>query len=270
MVKIEVLGAEEFSKALKTALQKTSKSFPEFIHDQAQRFMWEMYHAFYYERPSAGKIDTAVKFAIDSGKGIRVNKRNLARAKRMMGIYQNRIRERQGKILARKRINKAAKAKARELLKARNRLYIRHRGHNKTLVPRAADWKQKRPKVQIATGKEVWEKKMNLTALAARYEINSRHSGSGSMGAAFLSLYKQLRSYPLGSPFIFSQISKDKHTWANRAEMQKGKNILDLVMENKGFREERPRNYRRVELVLKKRTNDLIAHANRVVKDAWR
>lgn len=270
MVKLEVLGAEEFSKAMKTALQKTSKSFPEFIHDQAQRFMWEMYHSFHSERPSPGKIDIAVNYSLKSGRGIRVNKRNLARAKRIMGIYQDRIRDRLGTILARKRINKAAKEKARELLKARNRLYIRHRGHNKTLVPRAADWKQKRPKIHIQTGKEVLEKKMNLTALAARYEINRRHSGSGSMGVAFLSLYKQLRSYPLGSPFAFSKISKDKHTWANRAEMQKGKNILDLVLENKGFREERPRNYWRVERVLKKRTNDLISHANKVVKDAWR
>lgn len=270
MITAKIEGAKEFSKAMKTAMMKTSKAVPVFLHDQAQRFMWEMYHFFHSERPTSMKIDTAVNYSLNSGKGIRVNKRNLARAKRIMGIYQDRIRERLGAILARKRINKAAKEKARELLKARERLYVRYRGHNKTIVPRAADWVQKRAKIQHGTGKQVLEKKMNLTALAARYEINRRHSGSGSMGAAFLAGYKQLRSYPLGSPFAFAQICKDKHTWANRAEMQKGKNILDLVLENKGFRDERPRNYWRVERVLKKRTNDLIAHANRVVKEAWK
>ena len=272
MITAKIEGAKEFSSALKTAMMKTSKAVPVFLHDQAQRFMWQMYSTFKAEKPLLTTIQIAAEISLESGKGLRVNRRNLARAKRLMGVYQSKIRERLGKILARERITKSAREKARELLRNRKQLLIRHRGHNRQILPRKAEAEGKRILVPAGVGntKVKKESRYNLPALAARYEINRRRSGSGSMAQAFLSGYRQLRAYPLGSPFIFSQICKDKHTWGNKGELRNGRYMLDLVLENKGFRGERQKNYDRVSRVMKARTSDLIAHANRVVKEAWK
>jgi hypothetical protein len=302
MIKVELKGAKEFSAAMQKAALLTKKTFPEFIHDQGMRFMFSMYKTFHTERPKLGKIDSDVFNSLESGGGLRVNKRNRKKAESLMGKYQKDIDSRI-EIENAKRETKKRREKINALKAERNKLRVQKRrggtisyysptskyGGNKYgrdflklkglndfyYANEIAHLEKQSQRFQDIARKRRYKtygryNKMNLPALAARIEINRRHSGSGSMGNAFLEGYRKLKALPLGSQFSFEQNCKDRHTWSNHGSLSREKYLLNLVLDNKGFRTEREENLRRIERVFKERSDDMISHANKKVEGLFR
>jgi len=233
MITIDIKGVKEFSNAIHKAAIRSSREFPVFLHDQAQRFMWELSRVFRDARPLPDEIESAAMASLDSGAGLRVAKKHVTRARRSLGAVQDKTRRQLGRILAKKKITDRDRERARRLLK-------KHR------------------------------ERLNVYALAVQREIRSRRAASGSMSYAFTAGYRRLRALPLGQPFKDAQENRGGgYTWANFLEMARGQNEVNIRLENKGFRDNRPQNYRLVEEALRRRTNDMIARANAAVRKVW-
>lgn len=267
MVQMEIKGAKELSNMLLRASKETSKEMPVLLHQQAQRLVYDLYRVFHSERPLPQEISAAALSSLDSGRGLRVNKRNRIRAEAFLEKHRAKVDEKIRRTQAAKRQRAREQERIRKLKAQRNIVMIRHKGHNRQLVSYSPLSKRAISRLKIKNpsnrDKSTWNF-LNVSALAARYEINRRRSGSGSMGVSFLNLYKKLREKPLGTTVSFSSTSTNKYTWNNKVIATP--EIVHFYLNNKGFRTERPENFERVERVFRQRVADLEQYLTKKAK----
>lgn len=280
MLEIKIEGVKEFEAQLQKMALNTSKSIPEFLHMQAQLFLGTLASELKQNAPSISKIDSDVFGSLDNGGGIRVNKRNWAKAERLMRSYQSDA-DKQIEALKAQKLRGKRELKRLEMLetaqKNRRMIAVKTVGHHRGLSYYKAtkqfkkqDLKRLEQKIQYLQRAKSTRTRLNLPALAARFEINRRHSGAGGMAAEVWQFWKRLRSYPLGSPFAFAMESKDKWSWKNQAKMIKAESLVNLALTSPGWRQNKVKNQQILSNALRIRTNDMKNHLEKKLQGVFK
>lgn len=282
MMQIEIKGVKEFESQLQKMALNTSKSIPEFLHQQGQMFLAQLASDLKKEAPTISEIDSDVFGSLDNGGGIRVNRRNWKKAERLMAAYRENADAQIKALEARRLKGKRELKRLRDLetaRKNRNMVAVKTVGHHRQLSFYKATKEIKSRKKELEKlGVEIANRhramgvrvRLNLPALAARFEINRRHSGAGGMAAEIWGFYKKLRAYPLGSPFAFALESKDKWSWKDQAKMVRGQNILNLAMTSPGFRPNKTHNLEILSNSLRARTDDMKSHLEKKLQGVFK
>ena len=282
MLEIKIEGVKEFERQLQKMALATSKSIPEFLHQQGQMFLGQLASDLKKEAPTISEIDSDVFGSLDNGGGICVNRRNWKKAERLMASYRADAEAQIQALEARKARGKRELKRLRDLETARrNRkmIAVKTMGHHGQLSYYKASREMKSKKdelkkltTEIANRHRAMglRTRLNLPALAARFEINRRHSGAGGMAAEIWGFYKKLRSYPLGSPFAFVMESKDKWSWKDQAKMVKAQNLLNLALTSPGFRQNKTKNFEILSRSLRARTDDMKSHLEKKLQPIFK
>ena len=280
MLEIKIEGVKEFESQLQKMAINTSKSIPEFLHMQAQLFLGTLASELKRNAPTISKIDSDVFGSLDNGGGIRVNKRNWAKAERLMRSYQSDA-DKQIEALKAQKLRGKRELKRLEMLeiaqKNRRMIAVKTVGHHRGLSYYKAtkqfkkqDLKRLEQKIQYLQRAKSTRTRLNLPALAARFEINRRHSGAGGMAAEVWQFWKQLRSYPLGSPFAFAMESKDKWSWKNQAKMIEAESLVNLALTSPGWRQNKVKNQQILSNALRIRTDDMKNHLEKKLQGVFK
>ena len=280
MLEIKIEGVKEFERQLQKMALNTSKTMPVFLHQQAQMFVGALARELKKNAPTISKIDSDVFGSLDNGGGIRVNRRNWKKAQKLMGDYQEKADAQIKRLEAqyrKKRINFRRMAMLEKAKRNRNMIAVKMSGHHGNLsFYQATREFQKRDlsrlsqEIQYLHRAKATRIRLNLPALAARFEINRRHSGAGGMAGEMWDFWKKLRACPLGSAFSIDEKSRDKWSWENRAKLVKAENIVSLAMTSPGWRQNKVKNQQILSDALRIRTDDMKNHLEKKLQPVFK
>jgi hypothetical protein len=251
-VKINI-DTHNHAQLLADLAERTSQTAERFLHREAQYLAYAIKEAAYPERTLADIAESDAMAHLTGAKsphGLRVRPSARERAEALMGEYQQDLADTAAD--ARQTVRRLARSKSsssRAALKRQAASLARDQYQTRTLSGRLMLRLSRNGNTRTdASGRGYLtnsqanlkkNKRLNVSAIAARNEIKQRRRSGGAWYASWALLFKALRSLPLGTVTSGASTGRGS-TWQYRYEFKKAARIFSMTIENAALQGAKP------------------------------